>query len=228
MQGDAQVALMEQLMATEARQYFLHTFDGRPMKDSELGLPPGTLGREMARATGRRAEDFAEVPQLVSLLTFHEGTVATTVAERIAQREHLTDLARIAAASPATRVLSLHGADLTLTPAEFLELSVERPDQPGSELMVWVSLVNHGNALSTLGLSALGLPEARLSLGAQATVEEVTDRANVLLTLGMLMMRQNERVADGSRIGTWETRFDGHEMHVRPVEQAPWWRRLFR
>lgn len=230
MQGEQQIVLMEQLMASESRQYFIHSFDGRPMKDSELGLPPGTLGGELATAIGRPPEIFADVPQLVSLLTFNEGTVPTTPAQRVAQIEHLTALARIAAASPATRALVLYGPDRMLTPSEFLARSEARPNHPGAELMVWVAVKNRNGVLSTLGLAALGLPEAWLSLGAKASPEELENGTNVLLTLGMTMMQQHGRVADGFQIGqTWETQFDGEKMCVTStVEKIPFWKRLFR
>jgi hypothetical protein len=228
MQGEAQIELMEQLMAAES-QYFVHSFDGRPMRDSELGLPPGTLSRELAETVGLPSGAFADAPQLVSLLTFNEGTVPTTVAEAVTQLEHLNVLGRIAAASPATRSVVLHRPDRMLLPADFLALSEERPEHPAAGLMVWVAVKHRNGELSTLGLAALGLPEVRLSLSARASPEEIDDARDVLLTLGMSMMEQHGRVADGSWIGeTWEARFDGERLCVTSTAQKrPFWKRLF-
>lgn len=168
------------------------------------------------------------MPQLVTLLTFHEGTAPATFGERVAQFEHLTELGRIAAGSPATRALVLYSADRSVTPDDFLVWSRDEP--PGAALMLWVTVRNAGGELSTHGLAGFGLPEAGLSLGAKAGPAELEHATDVLLTLGLTMIRQQGRVADGTRLGeSWEARFDGEKLRVTTTARKPaFWRRLFR
>jgi len=225
MQGDAQVALLEQLIASESAEYFIAGHDLRQMTDAELGLTPGTLGRRMADAIGKPPEIFAGIPHLVTLVTFSEGTVPSNCGDRLAQVEHLTALGRIAAASSATRALVLYEPDRILTPDDFLKMSAARPEQPLSALMIWVNVRNAGGELSTRGLAAFGLPEARLSIGSSASAAEINHGTDVLLTLGVTMLGLQTRVADGFQIGkTWEARFDGEKFRV---EKRPFFKRLF-
>src|SRR4051812_10893396 len=58
MQSEAQIALMKELLETGATETFDIAHDGRPLKDADLGLPPGTLGRDLATAIGKPPEIF--------------------------------------------------------------------------------------------------------------------------------------------------------------------------
>lgn len=235
MQSEAQLALIEALLGTGAATVFDVSHDGRPLKDSDLGLPPGTLGRDMATAIGEPPEVFADVPHLVTLLTFNEKVEPATCAERVEIFVQLTALGRQAAASSATRALILHPSDRVLPPAEFLRMSEPRPDSPTAHLLVWLDLLGANGDMKTHGLNAFGLPEVVLSVGPKASEADAREAMDAVFTVAHQMLQQQAVPSDGATIGrpggtTYELRSENAMIRVTALrpDKPSLWKRLFR
>ncbi|MGA9521634.1 MAG: hypothetical protein WBV82_09230 [Myxococcaceae bacterium] len=234
LQTGAQVALLEELTAAGAGDTFELTTQIHLMKDSDVGLPPGTLGRDMAGAVGRPPEVLADVPTLVNLLSFNEKVEPSTCAARIKQIGQLTAFGRKAAASPAARVLVLHTSDRVLPPEAFLRMSEPRAESPASDLMVWLDILGRRGEMKTRGLDALGLPEVILALAPDATETVTREAMDAVFTVAHQMLQRQSPLEDGTTIGhpgstTYEIRSNGGVLRLAAlrISKAPLWKRLF-
>ncbi|MBL8956797.1 MAG: hypothetical protein JNK82_38845 [Myxococcaceae bacterium] len=226
-QTEAQLQMLEGLVAAGVKQHFEISMQPRLIKDADLSLAPGTLNRELAKGLNRSAESMTDVPAMVNLVTFNELSPPGDRPAHVARLQQLTTFGRIAAESPAARALLLHLTGQIMAPAEFLRQSAPRPDAPHAELMVWVYIDHDDRAVTTRGLRALGFPEVEIE--PSTTPDERTEAAlsDVLLSAATHMLARREVLPDGFEIGTWRVTHDPDVVRLVATARPSCWRRLF-